>query len=140
MAKESEGRELVFTGLAGAGCMMCNNLIHGFTGWEPGMIIAFGALTTGLSGYLIIKDFREKNNKWNELFRNCKIKNIEEQIPKLIDKKSRNNETEYIFTIPLGLSEEEFEKKKAAIECFLESNVLINRKGSTVSITALNGD
>ena len=140
MEHQSKGKELVFSGLAGVGCMVYNNLIQAFTGWEPGMIVAFGALTTGLSGYLIIKDFNEKNNDWNKLFRNCRIKNTGEQIPRLVDQKNRDNGTEYIFTIPLGLSEEDFEKKKAAIECFLKSSVLINRKGSTVSITALNGD
>ena len=131
---------MVFTALAGVGCMAYDGLIHTFTGWNPDMIFTFGVLTTGVSGYMIYKEFRQKTSKWNRLFKNCGIKNMEEQMPILISKKNKGNGKEYIFTVPVGLSEENFEKKKAAIECFLKSNVQINRRGSTVSITALASD
>lgn len=140
MEKENGNAGLKLSGLAGIGCMAYNDTIHMLTGWGAGNILLFGSGTAVMCGYLIYKDFRDKNNKWNKLFRNCKLKNAEEQLPKLIDTKNRNNGTEYIFTIPLGLSEEDFEKKKAAIECFLKNNIVISRKNSTVSITALNND
>lgn len=137
---EDSNTPLIMSALGGASCMKYSWLFQSLTGWSATYILAFGALATFGCGYLLVKSYKDKHDKWNRFFRNCKMINTENVMPKLMGVKNEGIEKCYMFSVPMGLSAEDFEKKKSAIECLLGENVDIQRRGRAIAITTVDSD
>jgi S-DNA-T family DNA segregation ATPase FtsK/SpoIIIE len=96
----------------------------------PALLI--GAGTACFAMYFRVKD------DWTKLFKLLKLQNTEEETPKLMKKTTESDGIHYEFTLPEGLSLNDFTLKKEAIEQARNHKILLNYKDKKVILTEVN--
>ncbi|WP_176461578.1 FtsK/SpoIIIE domain-containing protein [Anaeromicrobium sediminis] len=76
------------------------------------------------------------DKKWDTLFNNCNLKKGE-MLPQLREKKKTKYGYCLRFSLPLGLSENDFQKNKKAIEQYLDRRVNIKYKHKNIIIEVI---
>ena len=84
-----------------------------------------GYSVAAIGGVTTLFELRRLLNPYRALFENAGIK-VGEQVPRFVKKRKTNYGYCITFSLPYGLSSEDFEKKKLAIEKYLNKRVEIS--------------
>lgn len=77
-----------------------------------------------------IRCWKEETFNFNDFFKTVKLKNNEEQYPKLVKNYKGKIGDVYVFSVPMGLDKDSFQRHKEALEIQLGKNIkisLVNR-------------
>lgn len=92
----------------------------GMTTFAPTLPVIYSVAIFGIGGYYFISDFLHKSNKWYKLWESLGIENK----PHLREKIQTPYGYCLRFSIPRGLSTDDFEKKKSAIYQYIDCDRL----------------
>ncbi len=94
-----------------------------------------GLLMYGAGAVCIAYNYLDKTNKYKKLWTNTGLINKEGEMPLLVKKQKRNFGYDLLFTLPSGLSTDDFIKQKQNIEQNLNKIIDINYANKKVNIS-----
>lgn len=100
---------------------------------EASQILNLGGLVVASLGtYLTLSSNNSTQNKFNKLFEHNRVyvEKDSKEFPELVKEEEHGNGTLFKFKVPIGLSLKDFERCKEGLECMLEGEVQVWRKGN----------